>query len=217
MLESIKATQSNNHNIEVIFRIDETDDLLNNRDFMLDIYQMIDLRLYIQFIVGPETFPDLGCLWNEMYPKAHGNIFQMGGDDLVYETKDWDEKIVYAFNKYSDEIVLVWGADGIHNQVLATHGFISKKWVDAVGWITPPIGLTYCNDNFVHDIAARLGRHCFLGDVMIRHLWEGGNTERPNYQRMLLNFQKDNDYFYSKAGRDIINEAADKLVAVMGF
>ena len=215
MIKSIKDTMSYETNIQLIYRADETDELINNPDFMAECFLNIDERLYIHFLIGPETFPDLGCLWNECLEGCTGDIMQIGGDDLVYETKNWDKKIADKAGTFQDEVYLIWGADAIHNQTLATHGFVSRKWIETVGWFTPPCGLTYANDNFIHEIAARIGRHCFLGDVMIKHLWEGQNDADPNYHRMLTHFQRSNDFFYSEEGRKIIEEAAAKLRQIM--
>lgn len=211
MLESIKLTKSNETNIEIIFRADETDELLNNNVFMMKCFEYIDIRLYINFLFGPETFPDLGTLWNEAYKECTGDYIQYGGDDLVYETKDWDIKVVNGFAKFSDEIVLVWASDSSFGSSLATHGFLSKKWVDTLGWVFPPNKMTYANDNMIHNIAAKLSRLFYIGEVNIKHIWDGGNREDPNYGRMGKYFQQSWDILNGEEGQGIINGAVERL------
>lgn len=214
MIDSIKESISGNHNIEVIFRVDDTDELLLNEEFKINLYQKISIRVYINMIVGPETFPDLGCLWNECFDKCNGDIVQMGGDDLVYVTKGWDEILVNKSN-FEDEIYLSWGPDGTFNTRLATHGFVSRKWVEAVGWITPPLGLTYANDDFIHSVAHKIGRLNYLCDMEIKHLWDGGNPNDPNYGRMGELLDRSHEIRHSREGVAQQSWAVDQLVKVM--
>jgi hypothetical protein len=157
----------------------------------------------------------LGCLWNECFNISTGDIIQMGGDDLVYETKDWDIKVVEGFKKFPDEIVLVWASDGTFANTLATHGFLSRKWVEAVGWFTPPMELTYANDNFIYNITAKLGRLLYMSEVSIKHVWDGSNPDDPNYGRMGDYFQASQDVLNGEKGRILINESVERLRKVI--
>jgi hypothetical protein len=211
MLESIKATMSGQNNVQVIFRIDNTDEKLNDSEFKFDCYKMINERLFINFIKGPELFPYLGPMWDDCFNVSTGEIVQYAGDDLVYETENWDLKITEAFNKYPDEIVLVWAADGIFGAGLATHGFLSRKWIETVGWVFPPCGMTYANDDAISSIARRLNRSHFIGDVSIKHLWDGGNPNDPNYSRLGGQFERSHNIFGSNECQSILTEAVNKL------
>jgi hypothetical protein len=215
MLESIKETQSKEHNIEVVFRVDDTDTLLNEPSFKEQIYQMTDVRFFPRFIYGPETFPDLGCLWNECFNDCHGDILMVGGDDLIFKTQDWDQMLVKTFEKYPDGIVLAWGSDGTFENRLATHPIISRKWVETVGWFFPPIGLTYANDNFLYNLMYRLGRLHFIGEMKIEHKWDGGNPEDPNYGRMGTHFDRSHEVLNGAIGQNCMKEAESKLREVM--
>jgi len=215
MLDSIKNTKSDENNIEVIFRVDDTDNDLNDPSFREAVYLMTDIRLFPRIVVGPETFPDLGCLWNDCLTVSHGDIFQMGGDDLVYETKDWDRVVIAKFEQFPDGVGLIWCEDKHFSASLATHGFISKKWVETVGWFTPPIGLTYANDNFLYNLANRLRRFYFIGDVTIEHKWDGSNPNDPNYGRMGFEFDRSHEILSNNIGQDCMKEAETKLRGIM--
>jgi len=211
MLSSIKQTKSGEHNIEVIFRVDKDDELLQDKVFRGECYCLIDPRLYIQFVDGPATFPDLGCLWNECLNVCCGDILMCGGDDLIFETKDWDRLIVSAFEKFPDEIALVYGNDGNFGSSLATHPILSKKAVETVGWFFPPIGLTYANDNFIFNLYHRLPRLHFMGELSIRHQWDGTNQDDPNYGRMGGHFDRSHELLSSNEGQEWIRQAEIKL------
>lgn len=215
MLKSIKETKSGESNIEVIFRFDSSDESLADLPFREECYQLIDERLYIDFLYGPETFPDLGCLWNECYERSHGDILMCGGDDLVFETPNWDQLILVAFEKFPDEIILVYGQDGTFGSGLATHPIISRKAVETVGWFFPPIGLTYANDNFLFNLYHRLPRLHFMGELSIKHQWDGTNQDDPNYGRMGGHFDRSHALLASNEGQECMRQAEIKLRGVM--
>jgi hypothetical protein len=214
MLNSIKETMSGLNKIQVIFRIDNNDEILD-QDFRFEIYKMMEHQLTINFIMGPETFPDMGKLWNDCVPDIAGEIVQFGGDDLVYRTKDWDSMVVKAFEEYPDQIVMVWGNDSTFGSKLATHGFLSKKWIDTVGWFFPPIGLTYANDDFIFAMMRNLSRLHYIGELSIKHKWDGSNPNAENYGRMGEHFQRSHDLVVSEIGQNCMREAINKLRAVM--
>lgn len=216
MIYSVQETMSGKNRIEMIFRIDEADETLNNLDFLKQAYSLDNEMLDIIFIIGKETFPDLGVLWNECWEKSSGDILQMGGDDLVYSSKNWDEAVVRKSLMYPDQIYVIWGKDHQHDQLLSTHAFVSRKWCETLGWLVPPTGITYFNDNFIHGIGAAVGRLHYISDMVIMHVWRGNRPGDPNYDRMATKFQESSDYFYGPLGREIIHNAVGKLTKVMG-
>ena len=209
---SIGETMSDDNEIEVVFRLDETDELLNNDKFMGEIFNGCKGgKLSAVFTIGPETFPDLSCLWNECYEASTGDIVQAGGDDLVYESASWDQTVINAFNKYPDKIVLVWGQDSCFGPRLATHPFLSRKWVDTLGWVFPPIGLTYASDDFVFAIGTKLNRLHFIGEMNIIHKWDGSNPDDPNYARLQEHFHRSHDILNGAVGQNLLAESLEKL------
>lgn len=214
LLLSIGNTMSGEIPIEVTFRIDETDESLNNDEFTESIFDACKAKLTPQFLVGKETFPDLGCLWNECFEVCSGDLIMCGADDLVYDTENWDQKVVNIFNDQADKILLVYGNDGVFGTSLATHPILSRKAVEATGWFFPPIGLTYANDNFLYNLYYRLKRLHFVGELSIRHHWTG-DGEDPNYGRMGNHFDRSHAILASDMGQMCMREAEIKLREVM--
>lgn len=121
---------------------------------------------------GPRGALNLSQLWNECYAITNPNhmIFQHSCDETIYRTLEWDMKVRRAFELWPDKIGLVYGRDGIHDENLATHGFITRKWVDAVGYFVPPYFSSDYNDLWLHEVAGSINRRLFLPDVFTEHM-----------------------------------------------
>lgn len=166
-------------------------------------------------LVGPRI--TLSRMWNTCQEHARYDIFMHGGDDIVFRTKGWDIKVVRSIYKYPDRIVFVhcnamdWGPD------LGTHGFLHRKWVDAVGYFVPPFFSSDFNDKWLTEVSDMIGRHVYLEDVITEHMhpiwgkaqWDSTYTERLNRHQA----DSPQDLYDSLAPERAAN--AQKLRAVM--
>lgn len=134
---------------EVVFYVDEDDE---NIEWM---------GRKLRVVRGPRQ--TLSNCWNECAKVATGNILMVAGDDIVFRSKGWDGVVKRAFAGYPDRIVMVHGQDGSpHKDKFATHPFLHRKWVDALGYITPPyFSADYC-DTWINEIANLLDRRVSL-------------------------------------------------------
>jgi hypothetical protein len=113
----------------------------------------------------------LSDMWNVAYRAARGDILMLCGDDIVFRSRNWDVRVVEAFEACPDKILFVHGDDmacgrGGHG----THGFLHRTWVELVGYFTPPIfSSDYC-DIWLNYVANALGRRVFLSDVITDHM-----------------------------------------------
>lgn len=108
--------------------------------------------------------------WNQIVERRHFDIVMMCADDLLFRTTGWDDDVRSVFEIWPDRIGMVYADDGIHGQRLATHSFISKEWVDAVGYYLPDSLHGDFVDNFLHTLANGVGRVAYLPRVYIEHL-----------------------------------------------
>ena len=112
----------------------------------------------------------LSALWNHCAPYANGPILGHMGDDIVFRTPGWDARITEVFERYPDRIAFVHGNDGVHGNRLGTHGFVHRRWVDAVGHFTPDgFPHDYC-DTWFTEVADTIGRRVYLPDVLTEHM-----------------------------------------------
>jgi hypothetical protein len=122
----------------------------------------------VRRIIGDRIL--LSSMWNECQRVARHDVYQHSCDETIYRTAGWDTAVLNAFEQWPDKIGLVYGRDGIHDQNLATHGFITREWVDAVGYFVPPYFSSDYNDLWLHEVAQSIGRLQFLPDVFTEHM-----------------------------------------------
>jgi hypothetical protein len=122
----------------------------------------------VVFKIGPRIL--LSSMWNECFSIADHDVLQHSCDETIYRTAGWDTAVLEAFQEWPDGIGLVYGRDGIHDERLATHGFITRDWVEAVGYFVPPYFSSDYNDLWLHEVAGSIGRRVFLPDVFTEHM-----------------------------------------------
>jgi hypothetical protein len=112
----------------------------------------------------------LSDCWNRLADVAQGDILGMGADDIRFRTPAWDLRIRDMFDVFPDRICFVHGRDGIHDEKLGTHGFISRRWFETLGYFTWPAFPADYADTWLHELAGRIGRRVYVPDLLIEHL-----------------------------------------------
>jgi len=125
-------------------------------------------ELGFKHIMGPRH--RLSECYNEIFTTATQNIIMYGGDDVVFRVKDWDLMVLDAFSKYEDKITLVFGDDGYWGDRNATHGFLHRNWINAVGYFIPPYFAVSFVDNWLTELAGRLDRKSYIPIVLAEHM-----------------------------------------------
>ncbi len=159
LIESIIKTASGKHKIEVIFYIDEDDETFPNH---------LETNSMISVVRGKRVWISLA--WNTLYSNSKGEIIMYSGDDVVFETYNWDEMVSNAFKNFPDNYGLVYGNDGgWYSGKLAINGFVHKDWPKLLGYLAYPARLSAL-DLWIHECAAYIGRVTYLDEVIIRHI-----------------------------------------------
>ncbi|MDZ7742993.1 MAG: hypothetical protein U5Q03_14975 [Bacteroidota bacterium] len=91
-------------------------------------------------------------------------------DDIRFRTPGWDAMVRTAISQYDDRIVYVYGRDGINDEAMATHGFMHRRWYEALGYFTWPEFTSDYGDLWNHTIAEKLGRLHFIPELYTEHL-----------------------------------------------
>ena len=131
----------------------------------------------VQWVFGPRIV--LSEMWNECYRHSRGDILMHCGDDIVFRTPGWDEIVREAFAASPDKILLVHGDDCSPNtDVLATHGFLHRRWVETVGYFVPPYFSSDWNDVWLTEVADMIGRRVKV-PIVTEHMHHSfGKAER---------------------------------------
>jgi len=114
----------------------------------------------------PTTFK-----WNALadYAVSHGaDIVILGADDILFETRGWDEMLRERFVRFSDRILAVGFNDG-RSHGAVPHYAVSKEWIAALGYFCPPIFHHWCVDTWTESVGHRIGRFQYAHDIMVRH------------------------------------------------
>lgn len=159
VLESLNKNSFNHNQIEVVLYVDDDD--TPSIDFLKTTAGDHLKKIALSAVIGKKT--NLANTYNKAYLKATGDIIMYSADDVLFRTKNWDALVVEEFNRYPDKICLVFGADGIQPiGTLATHGFLSRRAIDTVGYVHPPaMGYNY-SDNWLTDVYRRIDRLCYI-------------------------------------------------------
>lgn len=95
------------------------------------------------------------------------DVFGFTGDDVVYETPNWDGKILGALRH---TVGVAYGDDGIQHENLPTHPWFSAALVRTLGRVCNLGQRHYFFDNYLKSIFKPLGLLFYLPDVSTRHL-----------------------------------------------
>ena len=124
----------------------------------------------VKFKIVPKGSIVFGDMWNHLLDISTGEIYMICGDDVQFRTLGWDISVRSEFDKCPDKIIYVFGDDGHQHGRLGVHGFVHKRWVETLGYITPKMFVLWYVDNWTDDIATRIGRRIYLRDVEIIHM-----------------------------------------------
>jgi len=164
-LESIEQTKSDNIQIRYYIYWDH-DDQKSLKEY---IYTSHSDTKEVHYI-GSSDEINLSQMWNKLAEISSGDILMHAGDDIIFETKDWDLMVEAEFIKCEDKILLVYGDDGIQREKLATHGFYSRKAMEVIGYFMPPYFEANYNDTWWTNIYGQIGRKKYLPNMKIEHM-----------------------------------------------
>ncbi len=169
----------------------------------------------VQWVFGPRIV--LSEMWNACYRMSRGDILMHCGDDIVFRTPGWDTIVREAFAASEDKILLVHGDDMSPNtDALATHGFLHRRWVEAVGYFVPPLFSSDWNDVWLTDVADQIGRRVKV-DIVTEHMhyqWEKATYDDTYREREERGERDGVAELFKKTSRQRRSDAA-KLKAVM--
>lgn len=192
LISSIITSAKDINNIELIFGIDEDDP---TRDTVYKIASAIPFVKIID-IQNEGKFIGINRIWNLLYPHATGDILGYVGDDMIFKTPNWDEKIIDEFtgeNLPEDKIKLVHCYDGYRmKDEICVNAFIHKKYTDVIGYLCREEFLINWSDQWLYQTFNAFGRIKWRQDIHIQHNhWVFGKRERDAVADRMLSDNKD--------------------------
>lgn len=178
MMES--AYQTFTTPVEILTYVDDDDYSYNFGDS--EFWPNRNSPILASVVRGPRLV--MSEYWNVLAKQANGDILMLCGDDVVFETPGWSAMVEQAYADCPDKILCVHGDDlGPNGKTFATLPFVSRKWVDTVGYFTPSGFSGDFIDTWIQDVADMLGRKRFLPFVVNHMHWIYGKAERDSTYR----------------------------------
>lgn len=222
LISSLITTVKNPNNIYLVLGVDKDDPALHHYEYLQRNLRFIELVIF----ENNGKFLGLSTMWNKMascYPTTV-DIFAMIGDDMVFSTKDWDEKIIQEFNNGpQDKIMMVHCNDGMrwkgnkYENVapFPVNFFVHKNYVNTVGYFVEPYIENIHQDTWCHYIFGKLKRTKYRHDILIKHLHASESTEKEdsitsNLESLRKGIWDNNDWMF-KHQKELQTEL-DKLL-----
>lgn len=174
MIQSVIDTVNHPERIELCFHVDWDDPQHENYLEMFKKYKDNPCQL----IYSVDEPMSVSKSWNLIAEYCSGDILKMGNDDIIYQTKGWDDKLDEEVKKFPDYIYVIWFNDGKRRKKLSTFPIVSRKWYDVLGYFTPGVFEFYYNDTWIWDIARQLDRLHYLDHISMPHLHKGTSPEQ---------------------------------------
>lgn len=209
LLASALHTAVHPRQVEVVAYVDNDDPELFNYGSLHG--QLPQLRL----LTGPRCL--MSAAWNRCAAEAEGEIFMHCGDDVVFQTPGWDAVVRKEFAATEDKILFAYGDDlGPNGKVFGTHGFVHRRWVEAVGYFLPPLFSSDWNDVWLNEVAEAIGRKKLLPFVTEHMHYTFGKAERDRtHAEREERGERDNVVQVYRDSENLRRRDARKLRAVM--
>ena len=137
---------------EFLFYVDEDDPSKDKYD--------------VPHIIGPRV--RLGVVWNYLARQAKGDYLMMGNDDLIFRSDNWAERLRDVLPP--NEVGVACFDDGINQGRHFAFPIVTRAWYEAVGQFTAEVFTFGFHDTWIFDIAKRVNRAFYIGDVLVEHL-----------------------------------------------
>ena len=170
VLKSLQATTSesllSSGGLEVVFYVDNDDQ--KTIEHLWNAKSLTHENITILWCTTDEKvlFSDM---WNQAFQKSTGTYVMLCGDDVEFLTQDWDVRVLETFKAIPDNVAYVATRDGYQNGNIGVHGFVHRKWVELVGFFTPPYFAYWYADTWLDEVSKSINRFVYLNDVEVIH------------------------------------------------
>jgi hypothetical protein len=202
LLSSILTTVSDFNNITLYFGVDKDDPTLET---IKNVAKGVPFVKVIE-IDNNGKFLGLGKLWNILTNASDEDIISMIGDDMTFNTKNWDIEIINEFkNIPADNIKAIHCNDGCHGAKLAVNLFCHRQYATVLGSFMREEFKINWVDQWLHQLFSAFDRLKYRGDIMIehRHWVLGKNVRDKTAERMAI---ADTNKISDKLWHDLVDE-----------
>ena len=148
---------------------------LNDDDPDLEKYLMFleplkkQYKKSVQWIIGPDQNTILS--WNEICENTKADYYMLAGDEVIFETQDWDIKLDYTKADYPDGVfcmAMYCGRESRFQKKQATTPVVTKQWRQALGYFWAPMFWHWQVDTWTGELAKTVNRFVYRRDIIVR-------------------------------------------------
>lgn len=192
LFNSIVETARHPENIEIILYVDEDD---------TQSHSVTHPVLKLVTHIGPRV--PMGKMIQTCYAKSRGEYIMLLGDDNVFRTQNWDERVIEAFNRFPDKIALVFGNDLNQEDRMCTAPFISRVYCELTDGPCHELYPSEFIDTHIMDMFYKLrywglNRIVYMADMVVEHMhYIVGKAPFDDTYREKPNTDKSREVFFS--------------------
>jgi hypothetical protein len=204
---------SNPRKICFAFCVNENDQETRNYLLHKD-FNGIDIVLVSENLSKPSLAKYFNMLYEAVMKFGENCVVSMLGDDMVFKTNGWDQRILDLINMYEGVGVFWCNDDYIAHERCPVNLFVTQKMVKATG---KPFMCEEFGADYIDYLWGKVGKYTatshYLPDVII---WHNHSTNKPPEQRdptfqRLSKVQDEAKQLGKKRCKEIAAEIAETL------
>ena len=161
MVRSAQRTADQPANLEWLFYLDHDDD---QSETVLRGLLGEQMRIVRGSRLKDQSY------WNRLADASAAETIFLGADDLTFVTPGWDTAVLAADQSGNHAgIGMTWADDGDIGERLATHPFVTRRWIEVVGFFVPPYFERCFVDLWIFELAVLAGLGTYVPGVLIEH------------------------------------------------
>ncbi len=182
MISSCLEKSSNPKSIQFCIYIDRD-------DFSYEGFEKNFPGADIKFLQGPRLW--LSSMYNALLTQATGDYILWLGDDVKFQTNNWDIAMKSEIRKFPKNLGVVHVNDKAtsYKQIYATIGMVHRNWIDVFGYVFTPHLRDNGIDFWITNVANQVKKRTYLSDVVVEHMQyrQGKSTPDSTYLDRLNN------------------------------
>jgi hypothetical protein len=188
---SVENTTVVPNSVEILFGIHDDDESSFKK--IEDLKDKCKINIRSEII---QHYPDgkihLSFLWNQLYEKSTYTILGYFGDDVIFQTLEWDEKIRQEF--LQDKAILVCCNDVyIQHGAIATLFFTHKAVHEKIGFYLHPNFRRWYMDTYWDKVYRKAGKMHYRNDILTAHMHPDHFPEKIDQVYKNMELFKEND------------------------
>lgn len=165
---SALSTASDPKNVVIKYYLNDNDSSISEYK---DVLKKVQSKFgkSVQYNIGPDQNTILS--WNEICESIDADYYMLSGDEVQFETQDWDLKFDETKEIYSDGIFVMsmfCGRESRSEKQQCVTPVVTKEWRQALGYFWGPMFWHWNVDQWTGELAKAVDRFVYRKDITVR-------------------------------------------------